>query len=238
MRIGAALALLAALIGASCSRGDFFRQHEYEEEIFLSLDGSAEVYVNASAAALNALRGSSFDTAESGQIDREAIRQFFTTAVTTVTQTPALTRRGGRRFIHVRVEVEHIGALAQAAPFAWSTYQLSKDGELVIFNQHVGASAGKDVGDVGWKGDETVSFRAHMPSTIIYHNAGADGLRRGNILVWDQPLAARLKGEPMDFEARMESQSILSRTLLLFGATAVVVALMFAGIIFWVVKKK
>ncbi len=82
----------------------------------------------------------------------------------------------------------------------------------MIFNQHVGASAGKDVGDVGWKGDETVSFRAHMPSTIIYHNAGPEGLRRGNILVWDQPLAARLKGEPMDLEARMESQSILSRT--------------------------
>jgi hypothetical protein len=239
MRTGAALALLAALLcAAACSRGDFFRQHEYEEEIFLSLDGSAEVYVNASIAALNALRGSSFDTAEGAQIDRDAIRQFFTTPVTTVTQTPALTRRAGRRFIHVRMEVEHIGKLAQAAPFAWSTYQLSKDGALVIFNQHVGASAGKDVGDVGWNGDESVSFRAHMPSSIVYHNAGADGLRRGNILVWEQPLAARLKGEPMDLEARMESQSILSRTLLLFGATAIVVAMMFAGIILWVVKKK
>jgi hypothetical protein len=239
MRLGAALALLASLLcAASCSRGDFFRQHEYEEEIFLSLDGSAEVYVNASVAALNALRGSSFDTAEAAQVDREAVRQFFTTPVTTVTQTPALTRRAGRRFIHVRMGVDHIGRLAQAAPFAWSTYQLSRNGELVVFNQHVGASAGKDVGDVGWTGDETVSFRAHMPSTIIYHNAGPDGLRRGNILVWEQPLAARLRGDPMDLEARMESQSILSRTLLLFGATAVVVAVMFAGIIWWVARKK
>ncbi len=35
----------------------------------------------------------------------------------------------------------------------------------------------------------------------------------------------------------MESQSILSRTLLLFAATATVVAAMFAAIIWWVSKK-
>ncbi len=50
MRIGAAMALLAALTlsGASCSRSEFFRQYEYEEDVYLSLDGSATVYVNAS----------------------------------------------------------------------------------------------------------------------------------------------------------------------------------------------
>ena len=39
-----------------------FRQYEYEEEMYLSLDGTATVYVNSSMAALNALRGTSFDT--------------------------------------------------------------------------------------------------------------------------------------------------------------------------------
>lgn len=239
MRIGAAFALLTALLISTpaCGRGDFFRHHEYEEEIFLSLDGSAEVYVNASVAALNALRGTSFDTAESAPIDREGVRQLFTTPVTTVARVPTLSRRSGRRFVHVRVAVAHIDQLSKAAPFAWSSYQLSRDGALVIFKQHVGASAGKDVGDVGWTGRETVSFRAHLPSTVFYHNAGPDGLHRGNILVWEQPLAERLKGEPLDLEARMESQSILSRTLLLFGATALLVAFMFVIIIWWVSKK-
>lgn len=239
MRIGAALALLAALLCAApaCSRGDFFRQHEYEEEIFLSLDGSATVYVNSSIAALNALRGTSFDTGESAQVDRDAIRQLFTSPITTVTRTPSLSRRAGRRFVHVRLDVAQIDQLGQAPPFSWSSYRLTRDGDLVTFTQHVGASAGKDVGDVGWTGTETVSFRAHLPSTVIYHNAGPEGLRRGNILVWEQSLAGRLKGEPLDLEARMESQSILSRTLLLFGATAIVVAAMFAAIIWWVSKK-
>ena len=81
-----------------------------------------------------------------------------------------------------------------------------------------------------------MSFRAHLPSTVIYHNAGPDGLKRGNILVWDQPLASRLKGEPLELEARMEAQSILSRTLLLFGATGLVVAICFALLIWWVMR--
>jgi hypothetical protein len=60
---------------------------------------------------------------------------------------------------------------------------------------------------------------------------------RGNILVWEQPLADRLRGEPLVLEARMETQPILYRTLYLFGATALVVAATFAGIIFWVMRK-
>ncbi len=239
MRIGAALALLAALACStvSCSRGDFFRQYEYEEEVFLSLDGSATVYVNSSVAALNALRGSSFDTGTAAQIDRQAVRAFFSTPLTRVTRTPSLSRRAGRRFLHVRMDVDHIEQLTSAAPFAWSTYQLTRNGELVTFRQRVGAAVGKDVGEVGWTGKEIVSFRAHLPSTVLYHNAGANGLKRGNILEWEQPLSARLAGEPLELEARMESQSILSRTLLLFGGTAMVVAVCFALVIWWIVRR-
>ncbi len=239
MRIGAALALLSVLlcVAPACSRGDFFRQNEYEEEIYLSLDGRATIYVNTSVAALNALRGTSFDASPSAQIDRDAVRAFFTSPVTRVTRTPSLSRRAGRRFVHVRLEVDHIEQLTGAAPFAWSAYHLTRDGALVTFRQSIGAAADQSIGDVGWTGQETVSFRAHLPSTVIYHNAGPDGLKRGNILVWDQPLASRLKGEPLELEARMEAQSILSRTLLLFGATGLVVAICFALLIWWVMRR-
>ena len=54
---------------------------------------------------------------------------------------------------------------------------------------------------------------------IDYHNAGADNQKRGNILVWEQPLTDRLRGEPLVLDARMRTQSILSSTLWLFGAT-------------------
>ena len=43
-----ALCLLCALCSACTG---FFRQYEYEEDIYLSLDGTATVYVNSSIAA-------------------------------------------------------------------------------------------------------------------------------------------------------------------------------------------
>lgn len=238
MRIGAPVALLMATLLAvpACRPGDFFRQYEYEEDIYLSLDGRATVYVSASVAALNALRGTSFETRAAARIDREAVRDAFSSPVTRVTRLPSLSRRRGRNFVHVRLEVDHVDRLGDAPPFAWATYDLSRDGERFVFSQRVGASAGKAVGDARWTGQELVAFRLHPPSAIVYHNAGAGNLRRGNTLVWEQPLADRMKGEFLDLEARMDAQSILSRTLLLFGAAFLAVLLTF-GIILWRVSR-
>lgn len=239
MRIGAATALLAALIlsEAACSRGDLFRQYEYEEEVFLALDGSATVYVNSSVAALDALRGASFDTSPAARIDRNDVREWFTSPVTRVIRAPTLSRRSNRRFVHVRLEVDDIARLSEAGPFSWSSYRFARDGELFRYEQKVGASAGKDVGNVGWTGQERVAFRMHLPSAIAYHNAGAGNQRRGNILVWEQLLTDRLNNEPLALEARIESTSILSRTLLLFAGTGLAVAVCFGFVIWWLVRR-
>jgi len=52
-----ALAMLVVMSACSGGTATLFRQYEYEEEIYLSLDGRATVYVNTSIPALNALRG-------------------------------------------------------------------------------------------------------------------------------------------------------------------------------------
>src|SRR5262245_63431816 len=96
-----AVLALAALTTVGCSGGGLFRQYEYEEDITLSLDGRATIYVNASLAALDALRGAPFDTRPNARTDREAVRTFFTTPVTRVQQVTQ-GRRGGRRFVYVR----------------------------------------------------------------------------------------------------------------------------------------
>jgi hypothetical protein len=239
MRIGAAMALLAALAfsGASCNRSEFFRQYEYEEDVYLSLDGSATVYVNSSIAALDALRGASFDTTSNATIDREGVRTWFSTPVTDVTRRPTLSRRSGRRFLHVRLDTADVRRLSQAAPFAWSQYEFGKDGDLFAYRQIVGMPAGQSVGDVGWTGDEIVAFRLHLPSNVVYTNASAENHKRGNILVWEQPLRDRLSGVPVTLEARIESQSILSWTLLLFGATFLAVAATFT-LLLWLVLRR
>jgi hypothetical protein len=239
MRIGAVMALLMAVLAtsAACSRGgDLFRQYEYEEEMYLALDGSATIYVNASIPVLNALRGTTFSEDASAAIDRNGLTAYFSApglVVTRLTQS----RRNGRRFAHVRLDADSVNTLASARPFAWSTYKYGQDGELYVYQQTVGAAAGGTLRGPGWTGDELVAFRMHLPSTILYHNAGRGNPRRGNILVWEQPLAARLRGEPIALDARFESQSILSRTLLLFAATAVAVAATFAAIIWWVMRR-
>ena len=89
---------------------------------------------------------------------------------------------------------------------------------------------------MGWKGNEIVAFRLHLPSKIRYHNTrGVES--RGNILSWEQPLSDRLRGTPILIEARMDPQSILYTTLLLFGATFLAVAVVFVGVIWWVMRR-
>src|SRR5215475_4398309 len=156
MRVFAALALIAAT--TACGQGGLFRQYEYEEEIYLSLDGTATVYVNSSLAALNALRGTAFDASPSARVDVNAIRAYYTSPSTHVVRV-SQSRRSGRRFVHVRLEVADITKLGDAAPFSWSTYRFAREGDLFVYRQAVGAAAQKDAGNAGWNGSELVAFR-------------------------------------------------------------------------------
>jgi len=224
-----ATALVAVLV-AGCGGGGFFQRYEYEEDVYLSLDGSATVYVNSSIAALDALRGASLNADPRARVDRDAVRRFFATPLTHVMAVNE-SRRSGRRFVHVRLDVDDIRRLGETAPFSWSSYDLHLDGNRYVFQQNLGAGAGRPFGDPGWTGREVVAFRLHLPSRIEYHNAGAQGFKRGNILVWEQPLADRLHGVPRTFDAQMRTESILYSALSLFGVTIAAVAVLFAVVI-------
>jgi hypothetical protein len=145
-------------------------------------------------------------------------------------------RREGRRFVHVGIDVPDVRRLPQLAPFAWSTYQFDRRGGLFEYRQVVGPAVGRAVGNVGWDGDELVAFRMHIPSEIPFHNSPFEQ-RRGNILEWEQPLADRMKGTPMEMRVHMEPESILYSTLLLFGSTIVAAAATFGVVIWWVARR-
>jgi len=229
--------LVVALIVASaaCRGTNPFRQYEYEEEVYLSLDGTATVYVNSSLAALNALRGTAFETSPNARVDIAAVRAYYSSAHTQVTRVSPY-RRNNRRYVHVQLDVDDIRKLGEAPPFAWSVYKFQRAGNLFVYLQTIGGSAAKDVGKVGWNGREVVAFRLHLPSRIRYHNTrGVEG--RGNILTWEQSLSDRVRGAPLNLEARMDPQSILYRTLWLFGVTFLAVAVAFGAIIWWVMRR-
>jgi hypothetical protein len=237
LRLPAAVAavLLAAIATASC-RSALRPKYEYDEDVFLALDGSAIVYVNASVPALVALRGLDLDVDPHARLDRAKIRAFFESPVTHVVNNAA-SRRSNRRYVHLRIEVPDVRRLSEAAAFAWSTYRLERTDHLVTYRQTVGPSAAKPVGDVGWRGDELVAFRLHLPSRVPFHNSPSREVERGNIIRWEQPLADRLKNQPVSIDVQMETQSILTRTLSLFALTIVLAMLTFAVAIWWVKRQ-
>jgi hypothetical protein len=230
------LAVLAsALAGASCSNV-ITRKYEYEEDVYLDLDGSATVYVNAAVPALVALRDAPLPLDPSARLDRNDVRAWFQGPGARVASV-STSRREGRRYVHLRIETDDIRALSQAAPFAWSAYGLVEKNGVFVFTQRMTAAAGKDAGKVGWQGDELVAVRLHLPSRVPFHNAPSRTIERGNIITWEQPLAARAKGEPLAIEVHLERDSILFQTLALFGGMAVLAIATLVFFNWWVGRK-
>jgi len=236
VRLAFALMQVVVLASTIACSNVIARKYEYEEEIFLELDGSATVMVNASVPALVALRGVALPLDPAARLDRMAVRDLFQTPVSAV-ESVTLSRREGRRYVHLRLDVPDIRKLGESPVFAWSTYRYREGDNTFEFGQQLNAAAGKDVGNVGWEGDELVAVRMHLPSVITFHNSPSRRTERGNIVVWEQPLTERIKSTPLDVQATMEKESILFRTLALFGIMGVLVVLTFIVAI-WFVKSR
>jgi hypothetical protein len=187
-------------------------------------------------AALVALRGFPLDVDSRARLDRAAVRALFESPSTHVESVTA-SRRDNRRYVHLRIDVPNVAHLGQVAPFAWSRYGIDRTETLVKYRQILSAAARRDVGNVGWSGQELVAIRLHLPSRVVFHNSPTRTVERGNIIVWEQALNDRLRGQPLDIEAHIETQSILVSTLILFGLMVVLAAATFALLI-WLVRRR
>ena len=230
-----ALSMLAIAATTAACGGTFKRDYEYEEELYLAIDGSATVNVNASMDALVTLRGADVDPRPLARPDRDRVKALFEAPGVRV-RTPTFSRRDGRRFVHVSLDAPDVRRLQRLAPFAWSTYRFEQDDGVITFRQVVGKPSGRAAAGAEWSGDELVAFRVHVPSKIVSENASTN-VQRGNIVAWEQPLADRLAGAPIDMRVEMEPESILYTTLLLFGATIIAAAITFAVVVWWVVRR-
>ena len=229
-----ALLLLVLCVVAGCSGTGLFREYEYQEDLYLTLDGSVVVNVNASVAALVALRGMELDPDPRARIDQGRTRGFFQGPGARATVT--LARRDLRRFVHASVRAESLEALSTLAPFSWSAYRFDRVGDMFQFRQVVGPPSGVPRDGIRWTGAELVMFRLHLPSAIVFHNAPSKEIARGNILEWEQPLAERLAGRPVEMEVHLEQESIVYTTLLLFGTTIVAAATALLLAVWWIAR--
>ena len=228
---------MGAVLSACSGGGVFRREYEYEEELYLALDGSATLNVNASVESLIALRGATLNPDPAARIDRDDLRRFFGAGSGSdrANVSVSLARRDGRRFVHASVQVDSVEQLARIAPFSWSEYRLGRRQDAIEFRQHVGGEAAA-AAPASWTGAEVVAFRMHLPSEIVFHNSPGD-IERGNILEWEQPLADRLAGIAVDIEVQLEPTSILAQTLLLFGSTAAAAIATLAGVVWWISRR-
>jgi len=251
----ALLAIVMAAAGAAaCGMPNpLGPDYEYEEDLALSLDGSATLDINASVLALNALKGLSLNSDVSARTDqlRDQVRAAYESPYASVGRIRTWTRRG-RRFVGIRLSVPDIHALPNAAPFAWAKYELRRNGDQVTFRQTLSKPPPSVVTLPPWRGDELVAFRLHLPARIRFQNSRyLDGgpsrpASRGNIITWEQRLHQRLQGKPIAYaedttpdvmEARMDGQSILYRTLWLFGIAFSAALLVLAGLI-WLTMRR
>ena len=257
-RVRAAVAALvvAAALSACSGRGvgPIGAGYEYEEDLTLSLDGSATLVVNASVPALVLLRGLPLSSDLRTRADqlKEQVRQIYTSDQTHVRRVSAWTRHG-RRFLGIHIAVDNIRTLSGVAPFSWAAYDLHEDGQQVVFRQTLSRPAtGGTLPAGGLTGDEIVAFRLHLPARIRFQNSrylDRDQSRpaaRGNILTWEQRLADRLRGQPIAYaedktsdvmEVRMDRQSILYRTLWLFAIAFASALVVLAGLI-WLTMRR
>ena len=249
----ALLAIVLAAAATACGRSPLGQEYEYEEDLTLSMDGSASLVVNASVPALDALKGMTLSadvTARADQI-RDQVRAFYESRYSRVGRISTWTRRG-RRFVGIHLTVPDIRELPKAAPFAWARYDLRADGETVVFRQTLSKPPPPAQPLPAWRGDEIIAFRLHLPARIRFQNSRyLDGgesrpASRGNILTWEQRLHQRLEGKPIAYaedrtpdvmEARMDRDSILFRTLWLFGI-AFAAALVVLAALIWLTMRK
>jgi hypothetical protein len=247
-----AFALALTLAAAACSgRSPLGPEYEYEEDLTLSMDGSAALVVNASVEALNALKGLTLDPSARADRLREQIRPFYTSPFTTVGRISTWTRRG-RRFFGIHIAVSDVRSLPYTPSSPWARYELRTDGDQVVFRERLSRPPPPSPPLPQWRGDEIVAYRLHLPARIRFQNsryldAGPSRpASRGNILTWEQRLQQRLEGRPIAYaadktpdvmEARMDRESILYRTLWLFGIAFAAALMVLAGLI-WLTMRR
>ncbi len=238
-----ALLVIALTAAAAACRNPFAKEYEYEEQIYLNVDGSARVIVDSSVAALIALRGLHIDPSPRARLDMSQLRATYEAGGCHVTRIGLPWYRHGRRFVQVQLRTNDVRSLAACGPLAWSRYVFTSDGSEIRYEQRVGPAAGGDPGNVEWTGAELVAFKLHLPSKITFHNVrnladNSEGAPdRGNILTWEQRLTDRRAGAPVDIQVRMEAQSILYRTLWLFGGSFVAAVVVLVALIWWTIRK-
>lgn len=175
--------------------------YEYEEDVFLQVDGSGTLRVSGSAAMLGAL----FELEESTTSDLASYFDRGGFALDTVRET----ERDGRRFLHVSGRFADWNELCRHPAFRPRRCRLVRGGDELTLELEVPAARGG--APPGVEPDAVVAFRFHLPSTVRFHNA-PEPIQRGNILEWERSVSDYFGDEPVAVQIRFDRESVLATT--------------------------
>ena len=204
--------------------------YEYEEEVFLEVDGSGRLRVSGSSEILQALHGPNGPngTTTSSMTSRFEGRGFELDSVRE-------TEREGRKFVHVQGRFADWNELCAHPAFADRECRLdvTDDDELELT-----LSLPRPEGDIpeAIPPDATLALRFHFPSTVLYHNSRGD-IERGNIIGWERTASEHFDATNLVVEARFERRSVLSTTVVILGTAVAVVLFSVALALFLMVRK-
>ncbi len=213
--------------------------YEYEEEVFLEVDGSGRLRVSGSSEILEALHafnrlnrlnrrngpdGGSVSSMtsrfEGPGFELDSVRE---------------TEREGRSFVHVQGRFADWNELCAHPAFADRECRLdvTDDDELELY-----LTLPVPEGDIpkGVSPDATIALRFHFPSTVLYHNSRSD-IERGNIIGWERTAAEHFDAAELVVEARFERRSVLATTVVILGTAVAVVLFSVALALFLMVRK-
>ena len=180
--------------------------YEYEEEVFLEVDGSGEIRMSGSTAAVAALHGLDEASVESA-------RQLFEGEGVEVLSALE-TERERRKFVHVQARFSDWEKLCRIPAFRDRGCRLARGGkdlalELSLPSPRAAASESLEP-------QALLALRYHFPGTIRYHNSPSD-IERGNILSWKRTLREHFAGRPLDLAVRFDRRTILAATARVAG---------------------
>ena len=212
--------LLLLLAGTGCGA------YEYEEEVYLEVDGSGEIRMSGSTTAVAALHGLDEATAESAKALFEGEGVELLSALET--------ERERRKFVHVQARFSDWEKLCRIPAFRARRCRLAKGEEGLALE--LSLPSPRAAAPESLDPQALLALRYHFPGTIQYHNSPGD-IERGNILSWKRTLREHFAGRPLDLAVRFDRRTILAATARVMGLALGLVLASIATAL-WVMVRK
>lgn len=199
--------------------------YEYEEEIFLEMDGSGRFRISGSCEALGALL-------PLGEVSTDRVRSYFDEPHIEL-ESVRKTERDGRNFIHVGGRFSDWNRLCDHPAFSGRDCSLSEGPEFLELESTIPRPKNTSYPS---DAEASIAFRFHFPSTVRFHNSRY-GIERGNIVRWQRTMNEHLRGDPLRIRVRFEKRSVLETTVLVLLTAAGLVAVAVTSVIVLMVRK-